>query len=777
MNHQRERREMKVWLPSLAAGLLLLVASPVAASQRQTSMTDEIPQPGPSAASILDAPANLDTGDVSLQRALALLHLSSRIPVLFSPTLLPDIVVNCSCTDSSVGQALQRLLEETTFSFEAFGQQVIVYPSAHGDQPAVAGMPSSLPNFGAGHAIAPAARDSGPAQPQATGSIRGSVTDARLGRPIAAAQIYVADSGPGALSQQDGEFVIANVTPGQNTLSAELIGYRTASRRVVVGTNGVVDVDFTLVEEPLQLDEVIVTGTPGGLQRRAIGNSVGTVQVSDLTETAQINSIQDLLTGVTPGLDFALSPGNVGTGSPIRIRGVSSLELNQQPLIYVDGVRVNNATDAGPYLGGGANNASGGQVSVLEDFSPEEIESIEIIKGPAAATLYGTEASAGVIQIITKKGVQGAPQFSVSVSQGANYLSDPSGKLGTQWGISPTGDLIEGFDGYPNIYEYEKEVLGNDPLQYGRAQSYSLDVRGGTEDVRYFLSGGWQDNEGIVDYNFNERVNLRGNIGVAFSDALNLDLSTGFITGLTSFAQQLTEPGGIWDAMMWAQPELKDTDRRGFMRFTPEELATVEATREYRRFTASTILTHRLGSWLMQRLVAGLDRSSDENQVLVPRHQLGTASAFGGIGLGDVQLSRPITNEVTLDYSANAEYAVADRLSFTTSIGAQYYSSKLNRLNGYGSVLASPALRSIEGATRVSLGQDIVQNKSMGVYLQQQLSWNNRLFLTAAVRADDNSAFGSEFDAAIYPKVSGTWVISEEGFWNFPLVSSLRLRS
>ncbi|MQA92089.1 MAG: TonB-dependent receptor [Gemmatimonas sp.] len=613
------------------------------------------------------------------------------------------------------------------------------------------------------------------ADAQETASIAGTVVDEQTAQPISSAQVFIPGIDQGALTDQSGRYVLIEVPAGTHTLSVQRIGYRSTELAVTLVAGQSLEQDIQISQEALALDEIIVTGTAGGTQRRAIGNSVASVTASDITQTSQINSVQDLLTGQAPGLDFAVSAGNIGAGSPIRVRGVSSLELGQQPLIYVDGVRVNNATDAGPFLGNGA--ASGGEVSVLEDFSPDEIESIEIIKGPAAATLYGTEASAGVIQIITKKGVQGAPQFSLSVSQGANYLSDPSGKLGTQWGISPTGELIEGFEGYPNIYEYETEVLGNDPLQYGRAQSYSLDVRGGTETVRYFLSGGWQDDEGIVDYNFNERLNLRGNIGVTLSSALALDVSTGFLSGLTGFAQQLTEPGGIWDAMMWAQPELKDTDRRGFMRYTPEELATVEATREYERFTGSATLTHRMGDRLTQRLIVGMDRASDENQVLVPRHQLGTASAFGGIGLGDVQLSRPINKEVTFDYAASLNYGLSDALRFTTSVGAQYYSSELNQINGHGSVLASPALRSIEGTTRVDIGQLFVQNKSMGVYFQQQLSWNDRIFLTGAVRADDNSAFGSDFDAAIYPKVSGTWLISEEGFWNIPLVSTLRLRS
>src|SRR5690606_23138580 len=346
---------------------------------------------------------------------------------------------------------------------------------------------------------------------QETGSISGRVTDAQTAQPISAAQVFIPALNAGALTDQEGRYTVVNVPAGSHTLTVQRIGYRNAEVAVTVPAGGSARQDIQISEEALALNEIIVTGTPGGTQRRAIGNSVTTVSAAALAATAQINSVQDLLEAQAPGLDFAVAPGNVGAGSPIRIRGVSSLELDQQPLIYVDGVRVNNETQAGPFLGNGS--SGGGEVSVLEDFHPDEIESIEIIKGPAAATLYGTEASAGVIQIITKKGTQGAPQFNLSVSRGANYLANPSKKLGTQWGITPAGELKQGLGGYPNLYEYEKYALGNDPRQYGPTQSYNLSVRGGTESVRYFLSGTWQDDEGIVDYNYNQRLNLRGNIG------------------------------------------------------------------------------------------------------------------------------------------------------------------------------------------------------------------------------------------------------------------------
>ena len=167
--------------------------------------------------------------------------------------------------------------------------------------------------------------------------------------------------------------------------------------------------------------------------------------------------------------------------------------------------------------------------SSIRSIYPEEIESIEIIKGPAAATLYGTQASAGVIQIITKRGEVGAPQFDIMVRQGANWLPHPE-----RW----TADQTDRFTGEAfNIYEVEK-AAGRPIFQNGYIQSYNVGMRGGTDAVRYFLSADYHDNEGIVDYNYDERTSIRGNVGGGVNEQFSLDVSTGYVTGFTSFLEQ-----------------------------------------------------------------------------------------------------------------------------------------------------------------------------------------------------------------------------------------------
>ena len=305
-------------------------------------------------------------------------------------------------------------------------------------------------------------------------TVTGRVIDVNSGQPMASVQVFVAGSGIGSLTQQNGRYLLVNVPAGIHSLTAERIGYRSVTSEVTVTAGGTTVQDFSLTQEALGLDEIIVTGTPGGTQRRAIGNSVLSVQAADVTESVAVSNIQDLMAGRAPGLQLGMNSGSVGAGAAIVIRGITTFNLNSNPLIYVDGVRVNNSSAGGPQLGtfDRSRPRDRGRVNVLNDFSPGDIESIEVIKGPAAATLYGTEASAGVIQIITKRGAAGAPQFNLAVRGGINYVRDPAGRIGTKWGCKGEGASAYGgvcrteADGLFSFNPYEEAnyVIQNDFL-------------------------------------------------------------------------------------------------------------------------------------------------------------------------------------------------------------------------------------------------------------------------------------------------------------------------
>src|SRR5690606_35079384 len=202
-----------------------------------------------------------------------------------------------------------------------------------------------------------------------------------------------------------------------------------------------------------------------------------------------------------------------------------------------------------------------------------DIESIEIIKGPAAATLYGTEASNGVIQIITKRGATGRPQFSLTTRLGTNWLWNPEGRTGMRYMPDPDnpGRLI-GF----NVYEHER-VNGRGPVfGYGMLQGYNLNVRGGTDALRYFASVSRDHDVGIVDWNWDKRLALRANLDVQLSEALSLRMSNAYIQSQTRLAQGSIETDPFSN-IIWSNPRFLNDARRGFSDAPPEEWGKVES--------------------------------------------------------------------------------------------------------------------------------------------------------------------------------------------------------
>ncbi len=639
-----------------------------------------------------------------------------------------------------------------------------------------------------------------------TGTISGRVTDAGSGSPVPSAQVFVADLDLGVLSQQNGTFTLQNVPAGTQTVTVQRLGFREASQTVAVSAGETVVLNFAVAEAALQLDEVIVTGTPGGTQRRALGNSVTSLDVADVVEVAPPANMQELLSGRTPGLQFTRRTGNVGSGSPIRVRGVGSFQLATNPLIYIDGIRVNNSSSAGPSVGEGGGtglNEQQGTSNVLDDLNPDDIESIEIIKGPAAATLYGTEASAGVIQIITKQGAEGDAQITASVRQGFNYMVDPAGKLGDQYACRTSfrppcseQDLFR-YNMYDEANRYiSGEILGPDGgpyfdwpqsqlYQYGHVQTYNVDIRGGTPTIRYFASANWDREEGIEWYNSDQTGRVRLNLSVVPSESWTADISLGYVDGNTRFGLPVENQGGPWQDMRWSNgfcllrinpnecPRLG-----GFQEHLPDDVAKVNTTREYSRFTGGLTLNHTWGEWLSQRLVLGIDKGWDINQVLYPVETERTP-VYSESAEGQLQYAQPISTNLTLDYAATVDYDLNDSWNFQTSVGGQFYVKRYEELENIGRKFASPLSFTVNQTAipEATIDYEFIENRSLGLYVQEQIAWNGRFFLTGAVRFDDNSAFGADFEALVYPKVSAAWVISEEDFFNVDQINSLRFRS
>jgi TonB-linked SusC/RagA family outer membrane protein len=632
----------------------------------------------------------------------------------------------------------------------------------------------------------------GPAAAQ-TGrtTVNGEVTDSTSQQPLVGVEVYVvgADGATlrGTRTDAAGRYVLSNVPVGAETIRARFVGYGPKERTLTIAAGASVTLDFALMPRSLQLDQVVVTGTGGAVQKRAVGNVVATIPATDVLAVAPARTVDQLVGARTPGVIVLPSSGQVGTGAQVRIRGASSLSLSNDPIVYIDGVRMNSDAAQGPVQRGG------GGASRLNDIDPEDIESIEIIKGPAAATLYGTEASNGVIQIITKRGRTGAPHWDFSTRQGTNWMQNPEGRAGWLYGKMPASGVspctasdcvvfpakcqgvacqIVGF----NLYQNEIETGHGPVFHNGRNQGYIASLSGGTEANRYFLSGSYDDDMGVVSWNWDKKFNGRANIDVQANDKLRFEGSVGYIRDRTRLAQGAIDIDPF-SQLVWGTPLTESTIKRGFLNSPPEEWQTVESHADNDRTTVSLTTNFNPFSWFTNRLVTGLDVNAENNWMLYPRQPLGGSDPLGNDGLGNKSVARTSQNFLTLDYAGSGKYTFRDMIDFTTSVGLQHYRAETSTIQATGTTFPATPITTVSGGATRSGTETYLANATVGMYVQEEAAYKNRLFLIAALRGDDNSTFGKDFKAAYYPKISGSWVMSEEPWFHVRGIDQLRLRA
>ncbi|MFN0178614.1 MAG: SusC/RagA family TonB-linked outer membrane protein [Gemmatimonadales bacterium] len=618
------------------------------------------------------------------------------------------------------------------------------------------------------------------------GTIAGSIVDAKTGRPLADAVVRVNGTELGARSGTRGEFRITGLSGTALSLRVTRIGYAVENLSANVGD---ADIRISMNALVVKLDELVVTGTAGEATKRSLGNSVGQVQVAN---TLQLSGppakLQDMLSVNVPGVRIMRASGAVGTGGTTRIRGSGSLSLSNEPLIYIDGVRTNNQAAVRSFGFNGQESPSR-----INDLNPEEIESIEILKGPSAATIYGTEASNGVIQIITKRGRAGRPTIETHMDAGANWLSNPEGRYPLNYYLRRGGDYRNASDIKEfRVQEFQQQRGFPAIFRTGTPIAAGASISGGSDQLRYFFSSDFNRDEGPVDYNWQNKYSGRANLSYSTADSkFKIDLSLGAIRSRTRGASGV-QP--VTTTIMWAcnfpwcepvdNPATPQNDTlttgwngagHGFQFYRPEDYAGVEGFDNIDRTTFSLQLQHRFRPWLRHRITIGPDFTNNKSSQLVFRDPTGY-NPFFAQSLGQKQSMSLRSSFLTIDYGANADWNVSKDLLASTAAGVQYYSKQFDQQVSQGFEFPVPGPGDVGSGARRDAFESFQENKTFGVYAQEQLAYKNRMFLTAALRADGNSAFGANFSAAYYPKFSFSWVLSDEPFLANSGFSQLKLR-
>jgi TonB-dependent starch-binding outer membrane protein SusC len=606
--------------------------------------------------------------------------------------------------------------------------------------------------------------------------ITGQVTDQGTKAGVPGVTVRVEGTSLGAVTSQDGRYRVLNVPAGNHTLVVRRLGYAPQRRAVTVAADAELVADFELVPSASTLSEVIVTGTPGEQERREIGNSIGSVSAPDVLSKSQAPDLGSLLNSRVPGVSLVPSTGRLGAGPNINIRGISSLSLDNNPLIYIDGVRVSNRVGGGPtsFANGGFGSQNAGVVGRLNDINPEEIESIQILKGPAAATIYGTEASNGVIQIITKKGAGTKPVLNVQLQHGFVYFRDPEGRVPTNFALDTTTGAIVPFNAIQ-----AQDAAGNPVFKTGNAIQYNASLAGALGSSNYFLSTNYEDDRGIEDNNSLRQFGAHANLNVAPTSKIDLGTSLNYVQGTyhTGADVGLSALLGAEFAhpLVFAVPGAE-----GFYPNVPPSVPQTlfDNVASINRFTGSATLNHHPVGWFSQRLIVGIDYAGEDGRGLEKFAPPELAPFTLGNAAGRIGQTLTTTSLTSFDYNGTVKVNLTPSLTSSSSLGGQWYRTALHQSFLGGIAFPGPGITTVSGtATALQSTQGDTVNTTIGGYGQEELGWNNRLFLTGALRVDNNSAFGDKFKWITYPKVSASWIVNEEPFWHVGFINSLQLRA
>ena len=600
---------------------------------------------------------------------------------------------------------------------------------------------------------------------QSTGTISGRVTDAENGQVIVAAQVTVDGGTLGRATGDDGRFVITGVPAGTRSVSVRRIGYVLQSRNVVVSAGGTTTLDFVLVKSTVSLAGVVVTAT-GEERKKEVGNAITTVGSEEFTRGAVANT-QQILQGRSTGVTVLGNSGQPGAGGTIRLRGVNSITQGNRPLIYVDGVRIfNGNTPTGV--------SSRQSTSPLNDIAAADIDRIEIVKGPAATTLYGTEASGGVIQIFTKRGREGPAVWTLEVGGGVNSM----GKFGPSSDV--TGMFLKECRG-PNMVDINGVAFedatcpsSNKWLQTGLVGRYSLGVRGSGSGISYAISGNLENEDGVVRYGQNQNGGVRANLSISPRKDLVVALNTSYQRRNTA----MISDGNSADGFLLNVSRGPGSNFKGTGCTTTTVVCTINDTIFSKDNTivgnhyiiGGTVAWNPRTEW-SNRLSIGYDYNDDD---------LRTINPFGYPRTPTGQYFQTLWNRtlLSIDFASTWKQALGSKFSSATSIGGQSFDSRLSSTELQTDNFAGPGTPTlISGSLRQIT--DVTQQRviNAGFFAQEMLGWRDVLFVTAGVRVDGNSAFGESFGLQTYPKLSASYVISDEGFWGLKWLETLKLRA
>jgi len=608
--------------------------------------------------------------------------------------------------------------------------------------------------------------------------ITGTVLDGK-NHPVTGASILIQGKSQGTVTDELGKFKLS--VPENATLIVTFTGYRTQ----LVHLSGSTDIKIDLVEDVARLDEIVVTGLSTSIKRRNLANSVAVINATELNGVAPSQTFDQALSGKISGATINSNTGAPGGGESVKLRGVTSIYGNTQPLYVVDGVFIDNtATSAGlnfvtGALAGGAltsnqDNPSGR----ISDINAEDIENVEILKGASAAAIYGSRAAGGVIIVTTKKGHAGRTHITFSQDLGfikvrkllgvRQFTAETAASLsrdsatGVQYAAEFTAAKASG-----QLYDYEKEIFGNT----GFARNTLVSVSGGGERTTFYLSAGQKDETGIVKNTGYRNTSLRFNIDHHISDNVKIGISTNYLNTSGNRGLSGNDNAGVTlgialsSTPQFAQlhpDQFGNYPNNPFAASNPlQTVALMQNHEGVNRFINGIGLeaTFQRSEKSVTKFVAGggFDFYSLETNVLFP-----STLQFQSVNKGTSIQGFTNSLNVNAILSLVNTFNVSKNLILTTSAGVTLEDGKYNNLLDAATQVIS-GQSNVDQAGSLTATQVRTQFQNQGIYVQEEAAIIDAVTATAGVRFDRSSNNGDATKFYVYPKAGLSWNLTHSG--------------
>jgi TonB-linked SusC/RagA family outer membrane protein len=583
--------------------------------------------------------------------------------------------------------------------------------------------------------------------------ITGEVYDAKTAEPLIGANVIIEATTLGASTNREGKFsILARLVPGTYRISYRFIGYKKQTQELRLAEAEAVDLGrVNLTEDLLQIQEIVVTGTAIATEKERLGNTIATVRGTSIAQ-ANAPTVDAALTGKVAGAMVQQNSGTPGGGVTVRLRGTSTISSSAEPLYIIDGVIVDNSSNELVNLGGYVGNR-------IADLNPNDIDRIEVVKGAAAAALYGSRANNGVIQIFTKRGMAGDTRITYRSRAGISNIRKTYEVNMFSFDKPPSDATRKAV----TRRDYQKDIFrtGYDIENY-------LSLSGGSERTKYYLAGTHTKEEGIMEATNYRKVNFRLNLDQFVNKWLQLSANANYINSHSDRVPNGGVVGGEGVITNFAfQPNWFDLRANAEGKFpTPpfagfanelEVLATWENPLDVNRFIGGLRATATPWKNFSFDYTFGYDQYEEKAVRRIPRgSSAGYTTGFSQAAVQDVLL---VNNDITATHVMSKL-----GLDFTTTAGMNHQYFEGNNVTASVRDLIPVAGLLSAGATPTAT-EFIEKRVIYGYFGQETIGYRGKLFLTGALRVDGASTFGKDDRWQAFPKASLSYVISSEPWW------------